>query len=51
MDDKKLVILCVTGIAICAMFKISNPEIIITSIISGLFGVAVGIALPKSKNP
>jgi len=42
VDDKDLVIGAVTIIAIIAMFAISDPETIITAVVSGLFGIAVG---------
>jgi hypothetical protein len=43
MDDKTLVILSVTVIALAAMVAMPS-ENIITAIVSGLFGVAVGRA-------
>ena len=42
MDDKDLVIISVTMIAIISMFVIADPITIVTSIVSGLFGIAVG---------
>lgn len=42
IDDKDLVIIAVTLIAAIAMFAISEPETIITAVVSGLFGIAVG---------
>lgn len=42
VDDKDLVIITVTPIALTAMFTISEPNTLLTSIVSGLFGVAVG---------
>ncbi len=44
-DDKALVILAVTIIALAAMWRLPDAENIITSVVSGLFGVAVGRAL------
>jgi len=41
-DDKDLVIVCSTIIALGCMFKMGNPESILTAIVAGLFGVAVG---------
>jgi len=41
-DDKDLVILAVTIIAVISLFVLTDPVIILTSIISGLFGIAVG---------
>ena len=43
-DDKDLVIVAAFGIAMVAMFQMSNPENIVLSVVSGLFGVAVGRA-------
>lgn len=42
LDDKKLVILCATVIALFSIFGITDPETIVTAIVSGMFGVAVG---------
>ena len=42
MDDKDLVIISVTIIGIIALFVIADPTTILSSIISGLFGIAVG---------
>lgn len=42
MDDKDLVIISVTIIAIVSLFVLADPTTIISSIVSGLFGVAVG---------
>lgn len=42
MDDKDLVIISVTVIAIVSLFVLADPTTIISSIVSGLFGVAVG---------
>ena len=44
-DDKDLVIISLTIIAIVAMFKITSPAAIISNIISGLLGVATGKAM------
>jgi len=42
-DDKDLVIICATLIAIISIFGIAeDPSTIVTSVVSGLFGVAVG---------
>jgi len=46
-DDKDLVIISLTIIAIVAMFKITSPVTIISNIISGLLGVATGKAMNK----
>jgi hypothetical protein len=42
VDDKTVVILCVTLLGLCAFFSMSDPEALITQIVTGLFGVAVG---------
>ena len=42
MDDKDLVIISVTIIAIVSLFVLAEPVVIVSSVISGLFGVAVG---------
>ena len=42
MDDKDLVIISVTIIAIVSLFVIAEPATIVTAIVSGLFGIAVG---------
>ncbi len=42
MDDKDLVIISVTVIAIVSLFVIADPVTIVSSIVSGLFGIAVG---------
>ena len=41
-DDKDLVIIAVTIIGVASLIVIPDPAMILTSIISGLFGVAVG---------
>ena len=46
MDDKEIVIICVTWIATCAMFAFQDPIVIVSNCVSGLLGVAVG----KSSN-
>ena len=43
-DDKELVIVAVTVIAVLAIFRMPESDTIITSVVSGLFGVAVGKA-------
>ena len=42
VDDKHLIILSVTVIAVAALFKLSDPVNILTNALSGLFGMAVG---------
>lgn len=41
-DDKNLVIFAATAIGICSLFLIPDPKEIVSSIITGLFGIAVG---------
>jgi len=43
-DDKLHVIWCVTIIGLASMYFLPEPAMVINSIISGLFGVAVGRA-------
>ena len=47
IDDKFLVIICATALAGAAMFMGITPESvpIVTGVVSGLFGVAVGKSL------
>lgn len=47
MDDKDLVIISVTIIAIVSLFVIAEPATIVTAIVSGLFGIATGRRLDK----
>ena len=42
MDDKDLVIMAVTVIAIVSLFVLADPTTIIASVLSGLFGLATG---------
>ena len=42
VDDKTVVILCVTLLGLCAFWVMQDPEALITQIVTGLFGVAVG---------
>ena len=44
-DDKDLVIIAATAIAIIAMFILSDPQTIVSNVVTGLFGVAVGKSL------
>ena len=41
-DDKDLVIICTSLIAIIAIFAVPNSLSLVNSIITGLFGIAVG---------
>ena len=41
-DDKSQVILALTVIAILAMFKLDIPESIVSNIVAGLLGIAIG---------
>ena len=45
IDDKIMVIVCVTGLAVLAMFQLTDPAAVVNSVVSGLFGVAVGKAI------
>ena len=47
VDDKLAVIICVTAIGIISMFKLADSATIVNSVVSGLFGVAVGKGLSK----
>ena len=47
MDDKSLVILCVTFLTFTAMFQLADPVQIVRDAYIGLFGVAVGRSLDK----
>lgn len=42
IDDKKLVVICATMIGLFAMWEMQSSETVVTAVISGLFGVAVG---------
>ena len=46
-DDKDLVIISATLIAIFSMYLIAEAKDIVLSVVSGLFGVAVGKSLSK----
>ena len=51
-DDKNLVIICATLICLCLIFVegINTEQLsVINSIVSGLFGVAVGRAIERGK--
>jgi len=41
-DDKSLVIIAVTILGLVALFRLTEPEQVLTAVVSGLFGVAVG---------
>lgn len=45
VDDKSLVIIGVVVIALVGMWKLTDPTILLSSAISGLFGVATGKAI------
>jgi len=47
IDDKLLVILCATFLGACAMFLYAPQDstTIVNSVVTGLFGVAVGKSL------
>lgn len=42
LDDKNLVIICSTLLGLAALWALQDPTTVITSVITGLFGVAVG---------
>ncbi len=44
-NDKNVVIVACVILGCLAMFRLASPENIITAIISGLFGIAVGKSL------
>ena len=46
IDDKMAVVLGTVVIALVGMWKLSDPTILLTSVVSGLFGLATG----KSMN-
>ena len=43
---KDIIVIAVAIIGICSLFVLAKPEIIITSVLSGLFGMSV----PNNKN-
>ena len=45
IDDKDLVIYAATIIAIIAMFALTDSQTIVSNVVTGLFGVAVGKSL------
>ena len=45
IDDKTIVILCATLLGALAFAFMADPEALITQIVTGLFGVAVGKGL------
>lgn len=47
MDDKDLVIISVTVIGIISLFVLGDPTTILSSVISGLFGLATGRNISK----
>ena len=47
LDDKSMVIIAVLIIAVFSMFMLKSAEQVITNIVTGLFGVAVGKSLQK----
>lgn len=49
IDDKDLVIVSVTTIAIISLFVLADPTTILTSILSGLFGLATGRRMDNSS--
>lgn len=51
IDDKTTVILCATLIALCSLWWLDSPETVISNVVTGLFGVAVGRAINGNNNP
>ena len=49
LDDKILVILCATILGCVAMYSYqpADSSVIVTNVVTGLFGVAIGNSLPK----
>lgn len=47
-DDKDLVIISTSVIAILAMLYMPDPLNLVTNIVTGLFGVAVGQSMAKT---
>lgn len=41
-DDKDLVIISLTIIGVISLFKLTDPVVIISNIVSGLLGIATG---------
>lgn len=50
IDDKSLVIVGVVVIGLVGMWKLTDPTILLTSVISGLFGVATGRGIGDNNN-
>jgi hypothetical protein len=49
-DDKYFVIIGVVIIALVGMWKVTDPTILLTSIVSGLFGIATGRSMGSKKS-
>jgi hypothetical protein len=47
VSDKNLIVVCLTAVAIVAMFKIADPATVVSNISSALAGMAVGVGLSK----
>jgi len=46
-NDKGMVIICATILGLVAMTVLTDPVTVVSNIVTGLFGVAVGQSLPK----
>lgn len=42
LDDKLMVVWCLSIIAIVSMFVLPEPETIVSNVVSGMLGIAVG---------
>jgi len=49
MDDKDLAMISLTTIAIISMFVLAEPLTILTSVVSGILGLATGNHFNKSN--
>ena len=47
LDDKSMVIIAVVVLGLISMWKLDSADQVITNIVTGLFGVAVGKTLSK----
>ncbi len=47
VSDKNLIVVCLTAVAIIAMYKLADPATVVSNISSALAGMAVGVGLSK----
>jgi hypothetical protein len=47
VDDKTLIILCITLLGVGSLYIMDDPENIVQSIVTGLFGIAVGRGIKR----